>query len=238
MKLIAFASFKGGAGKTTALMAVASSLIHRGHKVALFEADENQPLDQWRQNAETIGTWSERCRLYPADDVERFGLSFETAESDQVDIGLIDTQGGGSDLNNTILLNAQLIVVPTALTTLDIDASLETFEYVAELLKGEGVDTPIAMLITRLPVGKLTTSQRDDLTLLETLPQFESRLSARDAFATTKAKGLLHILEQKLAADPAKRLMARHIATATREADLVTKDMLDALALEEPAHAD
>ena len=43
MKRIAFASFKGGAGKTTAVMAVTSSLIAKGKCVALIDADENTP---------------------------------------------------------------------------------------------------------------------------------------------------------------------------------------------------
>ena len=51
MKLITFASFKGGAGKTTATMAVCSSLIARGKKVALIDADENTPLLDWQEEA-------------------------------------------------------------------------------------------------------------------------------------------------------------------------------------------
>ena len=48
MKLIAFTSFKGGSGKSTTLMAVASILAERGMKVACFEADDNEPLATWR----------------------------------------------------------------------------------------------------------------------------------------------------------------------------------------------
>jgi cellulose biosynthesis protein BcsQ len=55
VKIISFVNFKGGAGKTSALSVVASALLARGHKVALFESDENAPLGAWRSNARTKG---------------------------------------------------------------------------------------------------------------------------------------------------------------------------------------
>lgn len=235
MQLIAFASFKGGAGKTTALMAAASSFVHHGKRVALFEADENQPLDQWRQNAEKVGTWAENISLYPASDVERLDRAFDAAQRQGVDYALADLAGGGSDINAAVIINSQLVVVPTALSALDIDAALETMDYAAELLKRERGTAALVLLLNRLNVGKLTAGQKEDLELLETLPQLENRLHARDAFAYMKSKGLLHAYRDTLAADPGRRLMVRHLDTAIAEADLVAQDMIDALA--EPAHA-
>lgn len=84
MKLIPFVSFKGGAGKTTALMAVASCLVARGERVALFEADENAPLARWRQNAMTNETWSEQVLLLPAASERDLERSYERADSEDV----------------------------------------------------------------------------------------------------------------------------------------------------------
>ena len=112
MKIVAFASFKGGSGKTTALMAACSSLVAQGVRVALFEADRNAPLSLWRERALAQQTWDESCRIYPPDELASFEGSFEAAEKEGYDVALADTRGGASDLNDAILVNADLVVVP------------------------------------------------------------------------------------------------------------------------------
>ena len=94
MKQITFASFKGGAGKTTAAMAVTSALHEMGKKVALIDADENLPLIEWRESARQIGTWSEDISVYEADDLGSFEEAFEEAANDGVEFSIIDTRGG------------------------------------------------------------------------------------------------------------------------------------------------
>jgi cellulose biosynthesis protein BcsQ len=73
MQLIAFASFKGGCGKTTTLMAMAAMLTARGRRIALFEADDNKPLALWRRRADARGQWDARCALCPAGRPRRAG---------------------------------------------------------------------------------------------------------------------------------------------------------------------
>lgn len=235
MKVVTFASFKGGAGKTTALMAACSSLVRRGFRVALFEADPNAPLTRWRADGRDYGTWDDGCEIYPADRLETFGASFEAAETAGCDIAMIDTQGGGSELNNTILVNSSVVVVPTSLSPLDIDAAVDTVEYAAKLFLNEREDIPTAILLSRVPVGRLTNSMEADVKLLESLPQFDTWLYERDAFRSIKSRGMLHLLHDKVAATPAQRISARHIGKALEEADSFAADLLDAVG--EGAHA-
>ena len=69
MKLVTFAGWKGGTGKTTALMAATSALIKQGRRVTLFEADENRPIARWQENAKQTGTWSDGCQIEHVDDL-------------------------------------------------------------------------------------------------------------------------------------------------------------------------
>lgn len=229
MKTVTFASFKGGAGKTTALMAACSSFAHQGFRVALFEADPNEPLTRWRHDALEQDTWDPRVDIFLADDMPSFIKSFERAEASGYDIALIDTQGGGSELNNAILVNSSLVIVPTSLSPLDIDAAIDTLDYAVKLFTSEATEIPIGVLLQRMPVGKLTVSQVADLKILSSVPQFTTQFPERDAFRSIKARGLLHRLYATLADDPAKRLAARHIATAIREADDFARDILEAV---------
>ncbi len=60
MKQITFASFKSGAGKTTAVMATATTLAQMGKRITFIDADENIPLIEWHGNAVKPGTWSDK----------------------------------------------------------------------------------------------------------------------------------------------------------------------------------
>lgn len=229
MKQITFASFKGGAGKTTAAMAVTSTLVSMGKRVALIDADENSPLLEWRDTAAAAGTWSDKIEVYGADDLRSFETSFEEASGKNFDFAIIDTRGGGSELNNACIVNTDLVIIPSALTTLDMMQALSTFEHTIELLQSMQMDIPVALLIQRVPVGKLTVSQKQDLSALSELPRCKTMLHSRDAFASLGRRGLFHLVHAQIAADPIKRISASHIATAMDEAWALTNDLLEAL---------
>ncbi len=230
MKLITFASFKGGAGKTTAAMAVTSALSQQKKRVALIDADENVPLLEWRDSALKTGSWSDDIFVYEADDLRSFERAFEDASSKGFDYAIIDTRGGGSELNNACLINTNLVIIPSALTQLDIMQALSSFEHVIELHQSVSKIIPTALLIQRLPVGKLTVSQKQDLDVLSELPCCETRLHSRDAFASLGKRGLLHLVHERMISDPMKRISAGHMATAMDEARSLTDDLLEALA--------
>lgn len=47
MPVISFANAKGGAGKTTAALLLATELAHRGYRVAILDADPQRWISQW-----------------------------------------------------------------------------------------------------------------------------------------------------------------------------------------------
>lgn len=225
MRLVSFVSFKGGSGKTTALMAIGSALVEKGHKVALLEADENRPLAGWRERAIEIGTWDEaRCLLMPSDSERSLEQSFARAEDAGCAFALADTAGGGSDLNTTLMVNSEVVVVPSALTTIDLDQALETLEFVERL----PVDDPVRtrLLLTRFPQGRLKSAEQANLDGIAAVPQFAAHLNERGAFADLKATGLLHRYHARLMAIPARRISAGHIKAAIGEAHGVAAEML------------
>jgi len=229
MKQITFASFKGGAGKTTAVMAVTSALSQKGKRIALIDTDENMPLLEWRDNALKAGTWSDDIEVYEADDLRSFEHSFIDSEAKQFDYAIIDTRGGGSELNNACLINTHLVIIPSALTQLDMTQALSSFEHTIELHQSMNKSIPTALLIQRVPVGKLTVSQKQDLQALEQLPCCETKLHSRDAFASLGKRGLLHLVHDQMRADPMQRISASHMATAMDEAQSLATDLLEAL---------
>ena len=217
MKLITCCSFKGGAGKTTALMGLCSAFAANGKTVALFEADENRPLTTWMENAVEGGTWDPQCEVFVADELAALEEAYEGAESRGFDYALADTHGGSSELNNTIIASSDFLLVPTMLTPLDIDEALATYRYIVELLVAENLHAHTAILQQRVPVSKTTVTQRAASEMLSILPQFETPMHERDAFASMKKRGMLHLTLKEMTSNPALRLMVRNYEAALGE---------------------
>ena len=225
MRTVAFVSFKGGAGKSTAAMALASSLVASGRHVTMIDADENTPLLAWREKAREAELWSDACEVVRGDDMRSLQAAFTVATDRCSDVSIVDTRGGGSELNNAIVGNVDIVIVPTALTGLDIASALSTFEYAVRLVHDARLRTPVVLLVQRMPVGRLTVSQSQDLEALSTLPRCMPVLHARDAFASISKRGMLHLLLERTLANPRERLTASHLATAMGEADAVRADI-------------
>ena len=235
MRTISFTAFKGGSGKTTALMAMASSLVERGQRVALIEGDDNEPLRVWRQYGLDLGTWDDRCQVYPATDLDRLDSAYERAEADRMDVALIDTRGGGSDLNQAIMMNSNLIVIPTGLSVMEIDEALSSLEYAANFMKSVQIEVPIGFLINRTPTNTLASGDREGLAVLGELPVFDCRLPERRIYKDFKGIGLLYPYHRMLMDMPGKRISATHTKVALMEVDLLTEELLGAMTLEEAA---
>nr|WP_085033683.1 conjugal transfer ATPase VirC1 [Ensifer aridi] len=217
MKLITCCSFKGGAGKTTALMGLCSSLAFAQKTVALFEADENRPLTKWKENAIRNDAWDPRCEVFVADELPLLEDAYEQAEASGFDYALADTRGGSSELNNTIIINSHFLLIPTMLTPLDVDEALATYRYIIELLMAEEQQAHTAILRQRVPISRLTVSQQAACNMLDVLPRFDTSMYERDAYAAMKERGMLHMTVANMSHNPAMRLMLRNNQRALAE---------------------
>ncbi|MBX4971066.1 conjugal transfer ATPase VirC1 [Rhizobium binae] len=229
MKLVTCCSFKGGAGKTTALMGLCSALATEGKTVALFEADENRPLTRWKENATRRNTWDPLCEIFIADEMPLLEAAYDQANGRNFDYALVDTHGGSSELNNTIIASSNLLLVPTMLTPLDADEALATYRYIIELLLGESLVVPTAILRQRVPVSRLTSSQRAISEMLSALPLTDTPMHERDAFAAMKERGMLHMILRDAATNPSMRLVLRNLETAMEELRLLERFVSNAL---------
>ncbi|NTI26886.1 conjugal transfer ATPase VirC1 (plasmid) [Rhizobium rhizogenes] len=229
MKLLTFCSFKGGAGKTTALMGLCAAFANNGRRVALLDADENRPLRRWKENAIRSNTWDPLCEVYSAEEMSLLEAGYEEAERQGFDYALADTHGGSSELNNTIIASSDMLLIPTMLTPLDVDEALSTYRYVIELLLSENLTIPTAVLRQRMPVGRLTASQRAMSDMLENLPVVQSPMHERDAFAAMKERGMLHLTLLNTKTDPTMRLIERNLRIAMDELVVLSHLIGDAL---------
>ncbi|KAA3448003.1 virulence protein [Mesorhizobium sp. SARCC-RB16n] len=221
MKLISFYSFKGGAGKTTALMGLCSALAFKQKKIALFESDQNRPLTRWKENAIRNDAWDQACEVFVADELPLMVDAYGQADLGGFDYGLVDAHGAPSHLNNCIIGSSDYLLVPTMLTPLDIDEALATCRYIIELLMAERLQAHTAILRMRVPIGRLTVSQRAAYDILDVLPLCDTPMHERDAYAAMKERGMLHMTVAKMADDPATRRMLHYSQRALDELAMI-----------------
>ncbi|WP_299821975.1 virulence protein [uncultured Jannaschia sp.] len=235
MKLVTFFSLKGGAGKTTGLMSAVSGLRMAGYRTALLEADKNDPLKFWRGNAMENGTWDADCKIFEATTGKEMAASYASAQRAGYDIAVFDAEGGESDVNTDAILSSDLILVPLALSSFDVEYGISSFEFAREALEANGRDVPIAFLICRFPAAKskLTKADLESFEILKDLPQVSTRLPSRAAYADMGTSGMLHLYYAGLREDPALRVTSISIKTALEEARSLAADITDGLEMEQ-----
>lgn len=238
MQVITFMAFKGGAGKTTSLSLLASVLNSRGLRIGLVDADENKSIHKWRDYAVNLGTWDdENIKVYEAWDEERLEAAFAQAEKDDLAYILVDTHGGGSDLNQLAVLNSNLIVIPTDLSVGELDIALETMEYVLNLQQTVGTEVPTGFLLNRTPTddAKFAVAEKQGMAVLQDLPHFETRIPFNRLYKDMAANGPLNHYASSLHNDPATRFRAFHAKLALAQAEPMVDELLAGLQVQEDA---
>lgn len=150
MPVITLASVKGGVGKTSALLSLASDLALSGNSVTVLDADPNG-------HASRIGAKMAK-RLNGAAFNAIGGIteanilaSIKKARA-EADYVLVDLPGVSSKLTLLGLARSTLVIVPVQASEMDIHDALQTVENVKQA--GEAADKTIAacFLLSRWPV--------------------------------------------------------------------------------------
>jgi chromosome partitioning protein len=129
-KVISFISRKGGTGKTTNAINLATMLYSLGHKVLMVETDTNYTLNTIRK-MEIFKSGANEDQLFkiiPSED----SLVLENLPSytkGGYDFIIIDTAGKTTDASiKKICVNSDLVVIPTSLSQNDLLVTFQTVE--------------------------------------------------------------------------------------------------------------
>lgn len=130
--VIVFANSKGGVGKSTLAVHLAVWLFDMGHSVALLDADRQRSSSVWLQEAESaIAT---RVAWTPEDCV----TAVRQLQQDHAFV-IGDGQASLDDLGRTLLLMADLAVLPVTPSILDVRSVQQAtgvLRYAQELNRG------------------------------------------------------------------------------------------------------
>jgi chromosome partitioning protein len=222
MPVISFASSKGGAGKTTSAIVLATELAE-GTDVAVIDADPATRLLRWSRLAPlpprltVIGSAGERAIQ---DEIARAAA--------RAAFVIVDLEGAASRLTSFAIAESDLVIVPTGDEQQDADEAVETLAQIAMEGRARRRPVPAAVLFARTNAAVKSKLERHiNAQLRGATRVMETELHRRTAFSSLhNAGGGLRAL------DPAE---VGGIDKAIANAQSFAAEVIDML--EEQAHA-
>jgi chromosome partitioning protein len=147
MPNVAFISPKGGAGKTTAAVALALGLADRGDRVALIDSDPNKPLVGWA----ALSDRRDAISVHPAPTVQDIRDAAREAQRRSPAWIILDTEGTERGAAVLAALRLDLVLTPLAGSQLDLRETIKAAEIVRAFGRRGGRPLAHRALLTRVP---------------------------------------------------------------------------------------
>lgn len=186
--IIAFASPKGGVGKSTMCLVIAGALAARGYPVHVLDLDQNRVLAQWsRMHNPRFANLTIEA-VPETTFMDRLQALYGTHKG----FLLIDVAGS---MDTTILYAAtvaSLAITPAGLDVNEITEAFKLYKSISDL--GARVGKPIQhrLLINRVPSLLMASYQKAILDLeipRSGMKRFETMMHARSAYPETFSTG-------------------------------------------------
>src|SRR5436305_604822 len=148
MPTIVFATPKGGAGKSTSAVLLATELANRGGAVTVIDADPNKPLSQWAKRAGVP-----KGLAVEADVSEDTIIDQIEEAARKCAFVIVDLEGTASVMASYAISRADLVIIPTQGSHLDAAESAKAIKLVRSQEKAFGRVIPFVILFTRTSVA-------------------------------------------------------------------------------------
>ena len=179
MPVCVFASPKGGVGKSTAAVLLATQLTESGASVTIIDADPNKPVSRWARrpgkphNLTLIDNVTEQTIIRTIDEAAR-----KTA------FVIVDLEGTASMMVVYAISRADLVVIPTSASLLDAVEAVAAVQLVQRQEEAFRVKIPCAVLFTKTSavIRTRTLASIEEELAENDVPVFSTRLLEREAF--------------------------------------------------------
>jgi chromosome partitioning protein len=179
MPVIAFANPKGGAGKTTSALLLASELAGRGATIAIIDADPEKWISQWGAlpgRPEIVSIISDVTEDSIVDQIE-----VAAAEAQFV---VIDLEGTASLMVANAIGMSDLVIIPTQGSSMDAKGAAKTIRLIRNQARMARRDIHHAVLLTRTSAAVASRAVRNVRAQLDQagIPVFETSIVERAAY--------------------------------------------------------
>ncbi|AXC16141.1 Chromosome (plasmid) partitioning protein ParA (plasmid) [Acidisarcina polymorpha] len=184
MPVIAVSNPKGGAGKSTTTLLLATYLAQGGASVCVLDADPNQPIMDWKING------SSKTSLKVIGSIRESNL-METLDERREQFVFIDLEGTASVLVSRSIAMSDFVIIPVQASAVDVRQAGKAIKAVKDEEKVAQRSSlyrkiPFRVLMTRTPApgAPVSSVQRQlEAELQEAkVPRFNTSLAERLAF--------------------------------------------------------
>jgi chromosome partitioning protein len=211
MPTIVFASPKGGVGKSTAAVLLASELARHGGTVTMIDADPNKPLSQWA----SLPGKPERLNIIDSATEDTVIDEIESAALQSMFV-IVDLEGTASIMAGFAMSRADLVIIPAQGSHLDATEAVKAIKLVRSQERAFQRKIPFAVLFTRTSAAiRPRTLQNIEAQLAENkTPMFGSQIHEREAYRAIFAFGgtLADLDPSQVSNLPAAKLNANSFA--------------------------
>jgi chromosome partitioning protein len=179
MAVIAFANPKGGAGKTTAALLLASELASRGARIVIIDADPERWISQWgrmpgRPDGVTID--SEVTEEGIVDQIEAAAAAAQFV--------IVDLEGTASLMVANAVGMADLVVIPTQGGSMDAKGAAKMIRLIRNQERMARRPIPHGVLMTRTSAAVTSRAMKNVREQLDRagIPVFLTPIVERAAF--------------------------------------------------------
>jgi chromosome partitioning protein len=184
MPVISFASSKGGAGKTTSAIILATELA-QGTDVVLIDADPAGRMTRWA----SLSTLPARISVVTSKGERAIQDEIAAARSAATFV-LVDLEGSASRLTSFAIAESDLVIVPTGDEQQDADEAIETLAQIAMEGRARRREIAAAVLFARTNAAVKSKLEKHINTELRSATRvFETELHRRTAFSSLHNAG-------------------------------------------------
>ncbi|WP_155861395.1 ParA family protein [Corynebacterium doosanense] len=140
VNVISVIQTKGGTGKTTTAMLLSSALTSLSHRVLVLDADKQRSAIDWSDDAgEGLG-----FEVKPVPTDRTLETALRRFRGDDYDFILVDTPPGSNAIVEIAAQEADLVLVPTGVSPLDMKRTQATLDSFI------GTETPVAVVLVNV----------------------------------------------------------------------------------------
>jgi chromosome partitioning protein len=186
MPTIVFASPKGGVGKSTSAVLLATELVGHGGTVTMIDADPNRPLSHWA----SLPGKPEKLTVVEVATEDSIIDTIEKAAR-QTTFVIVDLEGTASMMAGFAMSRADLVIIPSQGSNLDATEGVKAIRLIRSQEKAFQRKIPFAILFTRTSPAIRTKSMQ----IIETefaqngVPMFGVQVHEREAYKALFAYG-------------------------------------------------
>lgn len=143
MPIICAANPKGGAGKSTTILALATTIAEQGNPVTIIDADPNRPITDWRSG-------NSKLAIDVISDVNESNIRERINEATtRSQFVFIDLEGTASRMTSRAIMRADLTIIPLAGSALEAKQAARAVTLVRESGEDVGRELPFVLSFNR-----------------------------------------------------------------------------------------